>query len=344
MSEQFVAFCVERNRRAMKLTIPVETGTFTDLADIYKGNPERRIEPSQQWLELAPRTQRDYRKYVTKIVAKFGQFQVSDFTEEIAVALRDGLRETPRTANYMLAVLSAMFVVALERKSVFGLVGNPIGNVKRLGKKAGVKPRTAYWTYEEERRFLEDADKADPVIALGMRLLSYSGQRPGSVRKMLLTDFDGSKINVVQGKTGAKVWIPCHKDLRPHLVRSAKDAQSLNMANGAFVRGIRGGAMGERYFATRWDAVAARTATMHLNRQDLRRTAVVRLAEAGCEVPQIASITGHSLKQASTILETYFVRTYKMAQSAITKLEVHQDKLKTGTDLKRFSPENNDAS
>jgi integrase len=31
--------------------------------------------------------------------------------------------------------------------------------------------------------------------------------------------------------------------------------------------------------------------------QDLRRTAVVRLAEAGCTDPEIAAITGHSLKR-----------------------------------------------
>ena len=58
-----------------------------------------------------------------------------------------------------------------------------------------------------------------------------------------------------------------------------------------------------------------------LQRRDLRRTAVVRLAESGCEVPLIAAITGHSLKTAETILDTYFVPTYPMAQAAITKLE-----------------------
>jgi len=45
-------------------------------------------------------------------------------------------------------------------------------------------------------------------------------------------------------------------------------------------------------------------------------------------VPQIAAITGHSLKQVEGIVETYFVRTYEMGAAAITKLEVHQDRLK----------------
>jgi len=74
--------------------------------------------------------------------------------------------------------------------------------------------------------------------------------------------------------------------------------------------------------------VASRTRTLHLNRQDLRRTAVVRLAEADCTVPQIAALTGHSLKQVEGIMEMYFVRTYEMGAAAIAKLEVHQDRLK----------------
>lgn len=42
---------------------------------------------------------------------------------------------------------------------------------------------------------------------------------------------------------------------------------------------------------------------------------------AGCEIGQIAAITGHTIKSASTIIETYFVRTYPMAQAAIVKYE-----------------------
>lgn len=78
----------------------------------------------------------------------------------------------------------------------------------------------------------------------------------------------------------------------------------------------------------RRDEIAKRTNTFHLNRQDLRRTAVIRLAEAECTVLQIAAIARHSLKQVATILETCFVRTYEMGAAAITKLEEHQDRRK----------------
>ena len=57
---------------------------------------------------------------------------------------------------------------------------------------------------------------------------------------------------------------------------------------------------------------------------DLRRTAVVWLAEAGCEIPEIAAITGHSLNRTSAILEVYLPRNTKMAQNAIAKLSKYR--------------------
>jgi hypothetical protein len=45
------------------------------------------------------------------------------------------------------------------------------------------------------------------------------------------------------------------------------------------------------------------------------------LAEAGCTLPEIVSITGHSLRRAQDILEKYLARTSKLAESAIAKFE-----------------------
>jgi hypothetical protein len=45
------------------------------------------------------------------------------------------------------------------------------------------------------------------------------------------------------------------------------------------------------------------------------------LAEAGCTTPQIASITGHSLKTVSTILDKYLARTRVLAGEAVTLFE-----------------------
>jgi hypothetical protein len=44
-------------------------------------------------------------------------------------------------------------------------------------------------------------------------------------------------------------------------------------------------------------------------------------AEAGCTTQEIATITGHTLKSVSQILEHYLARTRHLAEAAILKLE-----------------------
>lgn len=51
----------------------------------------------------------------------------------------------------------------------------------------------------------------------------------------------------------------------------------------------------------------------------LRHTAVTRLAESGATVPEIAAITGHSVKGVEIMLERYLVRTASMARTAFAK-------------------------
>ena len=61
---------------------------------------------------------------------------------------------------------------------------------------------------------------------------------------------------------------------------------------------------------------------------DLRRTAVVRLAEAGCTPPEISAITGHDLDATMAILEVYMPRTLPLATAAIDKLDAHRRRTK----------------
>jgi hypothetical protein len=60
--------------------------------------------------------------------------------------------------------------------------------------------------------------------------------------------------------------------------------------------------------------------------RDLRRTIIVRLAEAGVDLPGIAAISGHKIELCKKILETYLPRTSKMAAAAIEKLEAYRAK------------------
>jgi integrase len=55
---------------------------------------------------------------------------------------------------------------------------------------------------------------------------------------------------------------------------------------------------------------------------DLRWTAVTRLALAGCSEAEIATITGHSLRDVGAILDAHYLKKdYGLAVSTIEKLE-----------------------
>jgi integrase len=84
----------------------------------------------------------------------------------------------------------------------------------------------------------------------------------------------------------------------------------------------------KRYFAEMWEQVSKRVGLhrailpsldepVSLHFHDLRGTAITLLSEAGCNPQQIATITGHSLKTVSVILDRYLARTRALADQAI---------------------------
>jgi integrase len=77
----------------------------------------------------------------------------------------------------------------------------------------------------------------------------------------------------------------------------------------------------KRYFAEQWEATCKAAGIADLHFHDIRGTPVTMLAEAGCTLPEIVAITGHSLRRAQDILEKYLARTSRLAESAIAKFE-----------------------
>ena len=73
-------------------------------------------------------------------------------------------------------------------------------------------------------------------------------------------------------------------------------------------------------FRSSWGKLSGRAGIGDLTFHDLRGTAVVRLAIA--TVPQIATFTGHSLKDVEVILDAHFLgRDIQLAEAAVLKLE-----------------------
>jgi integrase len=84
----------------------------------------------------------------------------------------------------------------------------------------------------------------------------------------------------------------------------------------------REGAWTEDGFRASWGKACDAAEIDGLTFHDLRGSAVTRLAEAGCTVPEIAAITGHSLADVEAILDAHYLgRTTKLAASGMKKME-----------------------
>lgn len=78
-------------------------------------------------------------------------------------------------------------------------------------------------------------------------------------------------------------------------------------------------------FRASWRKACERAGIDDVTFQDLRGSAVVRLALAGCEVPEIAAITGHALADASAILDAHYLgRDVRLAEAAMRKREANE--------------------
>ena len=75
-------------------------------------------------------------------------------------------------------------------------------------------------------------------------------------------------------------------------------------------------------FRSSWRKACIAAGIIGLTFNDLRGTAVTRLALAGCTEAEIATITGHSLRDVRSILDAHYLhRDPALAESAIRKYE-----------------------
>jgi integrase len=76
-------------------------------------------------------------------------------------------------------------------------------------------------------------------------------------------------------------------------------------------------------FRASWGKACAKAGVVGVTFNDLRGTAVTRLALVGCTEAEIATITGHSLRDVRSILDAHYLhRDAELARAAIHKLEL----------------------
>jgi integrase len=270
---------------------------------------------SQEFLGLSDRTRSDYLSKVRLIEKKFGDFPLSLLTDRRTrgefMAWRDKLAlSSRRQADYSWTVLARMLSWGLNR----GLVAaNPCEKGGRLYRASRTDK---VWSDADEAAFLAKAPKH---LHLALTLALWTGQRQGDLLRLPWSGYDGESIRLKQGKTQARVTIPVGAPLKAALGAAKKHGPLI-------LTSTEEKPWTEDGFRSSWRKACAAAGVTGLTFHDLRGTAVTRLALAGCTEPEIAAITGHSLRDVGAILDTHYLhRDPALAQSAIRKLEKRTD-------------------
>lgn len=297
---------VEKRRRA-----PTETVQF--ILDAF--------EQSSDFASLAARTKLDYKKQFKVIEDEFSDFPLKGLedrrTRGEIMAWRDRLAiKSRRQADYAFAVLARCLSWAFNR----GLV--TINPCERAGRVYRSTRSETIWTDADEAAFLA---KAPAHLHLALLLALWTGQRQGDLLRLTWTAYDGTHIRLKQRKTGARVVIPVGAPLK--IALDAAKAKLAKIPEGkpralTILATENGTAWTESGFRASWRKACAKAGVVGVTFHDLRGTAVTRLALAECTPPEIATITGHSLKDVGAILDTHYLkRDVGLAESAIRKLE-----------------------
>lgn len=264
----------------------------------------------ERYLNLGKGTQKLYGYHFPEILRVFGDRPVNAVSRVAARAFYQSFAGTKRKASMMAQVCRIIWAFARDLALV---TENPFESLRVAKPKA----RDAVWTHETFLAATQAAhDLKIPSIALAIHLGMDTAQRPGDLRLLAWNRYDGQTIRLRQGKTGVWVEVPVMAELRALLDKQPRNSPVMLVCE----------ATGKPYSKDMLcrrirDVLTKAGIGGDVQFRDLRRTAVVRLAEHGCTVPEISAITGHSLKSVEQILEVYLPRNSQMAANAIAKLE-----------------------
>jgi len=176
------------------------------------------------------------------------------------------------------------------------------------------------WTDADEQAFHA---KAPAHLRLALTLALWTGQRQGDLLRLNWTACDGKTIRLHQRKTKVPVVILLGAPLLAAL-ETAKARYRLEKKPlpATILATERGTSWTESGFRASWRKACIKSGVTGLMFHDLRGTAVTHLAIAGATVPEIAAITGHSLKEVGNILDAHYMhRDPALGEAAIRKLE-----------------------
>jgi hypothetical protein len=273
-------------------------------------------------------TRRHYARHLARARTDMGAKRVEQITASVVRGWHDKLAATSaRDAYNHLGTLRALFSWGIEQGQARS---NPAASLRI----ASPARRKRVGTRDELWAMVRAADLLGrPSVAIAAILITATMQRPGDALSFTADQVQDGALFFTQSKTGAAL------NFRLHPV--AADRLGPISGNAPLIRSeTTASAYGERAFERAWAAVrkeaakelpsliggdaSVREATLKgaLNASDLRRTGMVWAAQSGALIPDICSVSGHSIKRGMEILETYLPRQRLLADRAVGRLNM----------------------
>jgi integrase len=175
---------------------------------------------------------------------------------------------------------------------------------------------------DDEKKFLMSAPSH---LHLPLLLALWTGQRQGDLLRLTWSAYDGTYVRLRQSKSVRRnvrrpvyVTIPVGAPLKAALDEAIKIKQSPMI-----LLNSEGRPWTPDGFRASWGKACKRAKIEEVTFNDLRGTAVTRLALVSCSESEIATITGHSIRDVRSILDAHYLhRDQALAENAIRKLEL----------------------
>lgn len=245
-------------------------------------------------------------------------------------------------ANGVLAIVRAWLTYGTD---IEWLLVNPAFKLKL----PVVDPRVAFWSPAKVAAFVETADTMTwqdlPLASVGdaVVIALHSAQRQGDVLAMPPRIFEEKRLALSQFKTDALVDAPMTPQLlaRVATIRERWKEKGIVALEALVIDERTGKRWTSDGFRKAFRLVRAEVALRlpelceagrfqpgvdMLRFQDLRDTAVTRLAMAGCTLPEIAAISGHTPDHITTVIKHYLALNNELADAAIAKLTAWMEK------------------
>ncbi|SEE86894.1 Phage integrase family protein [Rhizobiales bacterium GAS191] len=289
---------------------PAQNCLFTLIAEFRQ---------SAEFGSLRERSRQDYKTYLKTVEEKFGTMPLKLVELPAARGVfkewRDSFAANPRKADHLWTALRRVLSFGKDRGKL------SVNVCERGGRLYKANRQDKIWTDAQVAAFLQ---VASPELRLALQLALWTGQRQGDLLTVTWSAIDQGRLNLRQSKSQAFVSVPLGAPLRATMEEASRKALTI-LTNSDGQPWSRDG------FRSSWRKAWKKAGVMGVTFHDLRGTAVTRLAQAECTVPQIAAITGHSLKDAQAILDAHYLgESVELADAAMRKLETRTHVVKPG--------------